>query len=77
MGLLGLVTSVVFSAIVIWARLSGRIQVPGYSPVVLVIIFFGSLNLLCLGIVGSYVWRAFENTKRRPGAIVMREIEVK
>jgi polyisoprenyl-phosphate glycosyltransferase len=73
MGSIGLVISALFSAIVIWARLSGRVPVPGYSAVVLTIIFFGSLNLICLGIVGSYLWRAFENTKRRPGAIVMKE----
>ena len=74
MGLFGCTTSVVLSLVVVWARLSGRIQVPGYSPVILTIMFFGSLNLICLAIVGSYVWRAFENTKHRPGAIVMKEL---
>jgi glycosyltransferase involved in cell wall biosynthesis len=74
MGLFGCTTSVVLSLVVVWARLSGRIQVPGYSPVVLTITFFGSLNLICLAIVGSYVWRAFENTKHRPGAVVMKEL---
>jgi glycosyltransferase involved in cell wall biosynthesis len=73
-GLLGCMASVAFSIVVVWARWSGRIQVPGYSPVILTITFFGSLNLICLAIVGSYVWRAFENTKHRPGAVVMKEI---
>jgi glycosyltransferase involved in cell wall biosynthesis len=74
MGLFGCVASVLFSVIVIWARVWGRIQVPGYSPVVLTVTFFGSLNLICLGILGSYLWRAFENTKQRPGAIIMKEL---
>ncbi len=74
MGFFGLTISAVFAIAVIWARLSGRVPVPGYSAVVLTIIFFGSLNLVCLGIVGSYLWRAFENTKQRPGAVVMREL---
>jgi polyisoprenyl-phosphate glycosyltransferase len=74
-GLIGLATSILFSIILLWARLTGRIQVPGYSPIVLTIIFFGSINLICLGIVGAYVWRVYENTKRRPGAVVLREIE--
>jgi polyisoprenyl-phosphate glycosyltransferase len=73
-GLVGCTGSVVLSTVVVWARLSGRIQVPGYSPVILTIIFFGSVNLICLAIVGSYVWRAFENTKHRPGAVVMKEL---
>ena len=74
MGVFGCAASVLVSVIVIWARVSGRIQVPGYSPVILTITFFGSLNLICLGILGSYLWRAFENTKRRPGAIIMKEL---
>ena len=73
-GLFGLTTSVILSTIVAWARLTGRIEVPGYSPIVLAISFFGSLNLLSLGIVGSYLWRTFENTKQRPGAIIMKDL---
>jgi len=70
LGSIGLVISIVFSMILLWARLTGRIQVPGYSPIVLTIIFFGSINLVCLGIVGAYVWRVYENTTKRPGAVV-------
>jgi polyisoprenyl-phosphate glycosyltransferase len=75
MGSIGVVISVIFSIILLWSRLTGRIQVPGYSPIVLSIIFFGSVNLVCLGIVGAYVWRVYENTKKRPGAVVLREME--
>jgi glycosyltransferase involved in cell wall biosynthesis len=75
LGSIGLVLSIVFSIILLWARLTGRIQVPGYSPIVLTIIFFGSINLICLGIVGAYVWRVYENTKKRPGAVVLREMQ--
>jgi len=74
-GSIGIVISLIFSVIVLWARLSGRIHVPGYSPIVLTVTFFGSINLICLGIVGSYVWRVYENTKKRPGAVVLREME--
>jgi glycosyltransferase involved in cell wall biosynthesis len=70
-GAVGLLFSVLFSAVVIAARTSGLISVPGYSATVLVIAFFAALNCLGLGIVGSYVWRAFENTKGRPQAVVM------
>ena len=69
-GSAGLLISVVFFIILLWSRL---IQVAGYSPIVLTIIFFGSINLICLGIVGAHVWRVYENTKKRPGAVVLRE----
>jgi hypothetical protein len=36
----------------------------------LLVLFFGTLNLFGLGLVGTYAWRAYENTKKRPMAIV-------
>jgi hypothetical protein len=41
---------------------------------VLLISGFGALNALGLAVVGAYAWRAFENTKGRPLAIVQRRI---
>jgi len=70
-GALGLLFSVCFGLVVLVARLRGLIEVPGYAAIVLVVVFFGALNMLGLGIIGAYVWRAFENTKHRPGAVVM------
>lgn len=54
------------------ARWLGLINVPGYAMTITAIVFLGSVNLFGLGIVGSYAWRAYENTKARPLAIPMR-----
>ena len=70
-GLLGMAAAIFLSALVVVAKLSGMISVPGYTATVLVIVFFAALNSLGLGIIGSYTWRVFENTKARPHAIVM------
>lgn len=69
-GVIGLTLGVLIGALALIGRAAGAITVPGYTATVLVIVFFGSLNLLGLGIIGSYVWRAYETTKGRPGAIV-------
>lgn len=71
-GALGLIVSVGFGGVVLIARLWNLIDVPGYSATILTVIFFAALNTLGLGIIGSYVWRAFENTKGRPEFIVQR-----
>lgn len=55
-----------------FARIFGLIPVPGYTMTVILIVFLGSVNLFGLGIVGSYAWRTYENTKSRPIAIPMR-----
>lgn len=62
-GLLGMVIA--------GGKLMGLISVPGYAMTMLTIIFLGAVNLFGLGIVGSYAWRAYENTKGRPHTIPM------
>jgi glycosyltransferase involved in cell wall biosynthesis len=69
-GFFGLVTSLVVGTIVFLSWSSGLITVSGYTPIMLSIFFCTSLILIGLGIVGAYVWRTFENTKRRPLSIV-------
>jgi glycosyltransferase involved in cell wall biosynthesis len=76
LGLVGLMLAVLVALLVLVARLAGAITVPGYAPTILVIVFFASLNLLGLGIIGSYVWRSYETAKGRPGAIVRDVMEL-
>lgn len=52
-----------------WA--TGGIVNPGYTPLMLVLLFSTFTILSGLGIVGSYVWRTYENSKGRPLAIPM------
>jgi len=75
-GTAGLLLSLGVGIAVVVARVTGTIQLPGYAPTVLSILFFGALNTFGLGIVGAYAWRAFENTKRRPSYVVMTSEEI-
>lgn len=69
-GMLGVFGSAALATLVLCAKIFGFIEVPGYTATVLTVTFFGALNCLGLGIIGNYVWRAFENTKGRPNYIV-------
>ena len=42
------------------------IDVPGYATMIVLILFFGALQLFCIGIIGEYVGRTFEQSKNRP-----------
>jgi glycosyltransferase involved in cell wall biosynthesis len=70
-GMLGLLLSAVLAIVVVVARLTGGILLPGYTATALMILFFGALNTFGLGIVGAYAWRAYENSKGRPGYLVL------
>jgi glycosyltransferase involved in cell wall biosynthesis len=69
-GTLGITLSVGLGSIVVVARLIGNINVPGYAAIILVVMFFGALNSLGIGLLGEYLWRTFENTKGRPLFVV-------
>lgn len=69
-GLIGTLAVSLLGLATILARLFGLITVPGYAQTVLIVMFFGALNTLGIGLVGHYAWRTYENTKRRPLAIV-------
>ncbi|HVT63104.1 MAG TPA: WxcM-like domain-containing protein [Legionellaceae bacterium] len=56
--------------LIIIARLTGLIDVPGYAATIVTVLFFGALNLFGLGLIGTYAWRGYENSKQRPQAIV-------
>ena len=74
-GLLGLAVGAALAILVVISRAVGAVSVPGYTATILVIVLFGSLNMVGLGIVGSYVWRAYDTVKGRPGAIVRDVLE--
>jgi glycosyltransferase involved in cell wall biosynthesis len=69
-GGIGLAVALLFATVLIVSKLTGRIAVPGYSAIVLTIIFFGALTSLGLGIVGQYLWLTLQNARRRPNYIV-------
>ena len=68
-GLVALLSGL-YGLLVVVMRLFGNIEVPGFTVLALLLVFFGSLILFGLGVVGSYASRAYENTKARPHYLV-------
>ena len=42
----------------------------GYTPLMLVVSFFGGLTALGLGIIGQYLWLTLQNARGRPNFVV-------
>ena len=54
-------------------KLIWGIDVPGYATIIVLILLLGGIQLVCIGIIGEYVGRTFEQTKDRP-IYIAREI---
>ena len=66
---LGGITAVIaflYLIIVILEKLIAGIDIPGYATIIVLILFLGSMQLFCIGIIGEYVGRTFEQSKNRP-----------
>ena len=60
------VGAVLYLISVLLEKLIKGIDVPGYATIIVLILFFGSVQLFCTGIIGEYVGRTFEQSKKRP-----------
>lgn len=71
-GVIGGALTILAAIVVFTAYVRGMISEAGYTPLMLVVLFSTFAILSGLGIVGTYVWRVFENTKSRPLTIVSK-----
>ena len=71
-GIVGALLSLVFGVYVVFRTLTFGADVPGYASLFVAILFFGSVQLIGLGILGEYVGRLFLESKRRPAYLIRR-----
>ena len=65
-GGIGALFAFCYAVFVIIKTLVFGIDVPGYASLLVVILFFGSLQLICLGVLGEYIGRIYFESKQRP-----------
>ena len=56
-------------------KISGIHLTPGLSTTILIVTFFSGVQLLCLGLMGEYIGRIYDEVKRRPHFIVDRVVD--
>ena len=69
------VSSALYLIVVVLQKLIWGIDIPGYATIIVLILLLGGMQLLCIGIIGEYVGRIFEQSKDRPIYIAKEILE--
>jgi dolichol-phosphate mannosyltransferase len=69
-GLFVATTAFAYGAYVFYAWLINDIPVRGFAPLILVLAFTAGIQMTMLGVLGEYLWRTLDETRRRPGFVI-------
>jgi len=73
MSLLGMCFSVfgfLYALVIVYNRFINNTPFIGWAPIMITILIVGGLIMFMLGIIGEYVWRTYDETRKRPLYII-------
>ncbi len=75
MGSISICIGILYALIILFQKIFMADQlVLGWSSIIFVIIFFGGVQLLTIGILGKYIGNLFDEAKSRPEYIINEKI---
>ena len=76
-GLAGALFAFLYATFIIIRTLIFGIDLPGYASLLVVTLFFGSLQLISLGVIGEYIGRIYFESKQRPLYLIRKKYSSK
>ncbi len=74
-GMMLFFVSLLASAIIAWSVMIHGSRAEGWASLMIVILFLSGVQMLSLGIIGEYLWRNIEETRKRPHYIIENVIK--
>lgn len=62
--------SFLYASVIVIQTIFTGVDVPGYASLTVIILFFGSVQMISVGVLGEYISRLFIEVKRRPIYVV-------
>lgn len=69
-GVLSFIVGVVWAIVVLVAKLAGNIPVSGFTTLFIFNLLSFGITMLSMGVLGEYLWRTFDSSRKRPAYIV-------
>ena len=61
-----------YGLLVVFNAVTGRVPNPGWASLMVVVLVIGGLQMLMLGVLGEYLWRAYDEGRGRPRYVIER-----
>lgn len=71
-GGVGALLTFTYATFIILRTLIHGVDVPGYASLLVAVLFFGSLQLVGIGVLGEYIGRIYVETKQRPVYLIRK-----
>ena len=59
-----------YALTVVYARLMHQIPFTGWAPIMVVTLVVGGSIMLMLGIIGEYIWRIYDEVRKKPNYVI-------
>lgn len=76
LGVIGLLFAVGYTLNTVLGYFSSGSPVKGFPTLAILISFFSSLTLICLGIIGEYIVRIYDEVRQRPYVVIEKTINL-
>ena len=70
LGMLFSLVGLLYAVWVIYSRLALGVSIEGWASLIVVVLIAAGIQMLILGIIGEYMWRNLDETRRRPRFII-------
>lgn len=74
-GSVGAILTFTYATFVVLRTLIQGVDIPGYASLLVAVLFFGSLQLVGIGVLGEYIGRIYMETKQRPAYLIRKHHE--
>ncbi len=69
-GMLLGIAAIVYAIFILIAKLTGHIQIEGWTAMMLIFLFVSAFQMIAIGILGEYLWRTLDAARNRPTYVV-------
>ena len=75
-GIMISLASFIFAIIILFNKFYNNIPIQGWASLMIVLLGLSGIQLITLAIIGEYLWRNFDESRKRPIYVVEKEIGI-